>query len=153
MPESWQEWAAGAITFLSGLAAIWATLRGIRRKDTAHGRAMERADGEQDRTDQQNALKQCWEFNRKREAWYNAERQSHQEAIERQEELIRSLREEIHTTRNSWSQEQLGRVRTEEENKYLRAELADLRQEMDELKGRLPRGRPSPPTPPPPSGT
>ncbi len=149
MLDTWQEWAAGAITFLSGLAAIWATLRGVRRKDTAHGRALERADGEQDRTDQQTALKQCWQFNEKRERWYNAERQSHQEAIERQEVLIRALREEIHTARNSWSQEQLSRVRLEEENKYLRAELDDLRKELADLRGKWPQG----PTPPPHSGS
>ena len=148
MPGSWQEWAAGAITFLSGLAAIYATLRGVRRKDIAQGRALERSDGEQDRADQQSALKQCWEFARKRESWYNAERQSNKEAIARHEELIRAMREEIHTARNSWSEEQLKRVRTEEENKYLKAELADVRAELDELRGRLPRG-PTPPSPPP----
>lgn len=146
MDGTWKEWASGVIAFLSGLAAIWATLRSTRRKDTAAGRALERADGEQDRTDQQNALKQCWEFARKREVWYNSERQSNQEAIARHEELIQVLRAEIHQTRNSWSEEQLTRVRTEEENKYLRAELAELRAQLDEYHRR--DGRPTPPHPP-----
>ncbi len=138
MDGSWKDWIASAIAFLSGLAAIWATLRSIRRKDTAAGRALERADGEQDRTDQQNALKQCWDFNAKRERWYNAERQSNQEAIARHEELIQALREEIHQARNSWSDEQLRRVRIEEELKYLRADLEDCQR------------RHGPTTPPPP---
>lgn len=139
MDGSWKEWAAALLTFLSGLSAIWVTWRSVRRKDLDQGRALERADGEQERADHQEALKQCWEFARKRETWYNAERQSNREAIERYEELIRALREEIHQTRNSWSEEQLRRVRMEEELKYLRAELDDCRGH-----------RPAPEHPPPP---
>jgi hypothetical protein len=120
---TWQEWATGTVTFLSGLAAVWATLRSIRRKDRAADAHLGRGDTEEEEHGQENAAAQCWKFARMREKWYSEERKTFLLQLRTKDELVEELRKEVHGARDAWSEEQLKRIRLEETVKYLRAEL------------------------------
>ncbi len=148
---TWQEWTAGVMTFLTGLAAIWATLRATWRKDRAAIREDGDAEASRRMHDHEDALEKCWEFARHRERWYDKEKRSLKEQLASQDERIEELRTELHATRNSWSQEQLLRVRLEEELKYLRMDLTDRERDRDR-RDHPPGAPPPPPQALPPGG-
>jgi hypothetical protein len=119
----WKEWLASTVAFLSGLAAIWGTLRAVRRKDRAQDVRL----GQEEEHTEENAVKAAWQFARNREKWYNEERRTFLLQLATKDELIEQLRTEIHGARNAWSEEQLKRVRLEETVKWLTAELEELK--------------------------
>lgn len=123
--EPWQQWTTGILTFLAGLAAIWKTLSAINRKNLEAKRKDAASSAQLGHETQTDALKQCWDFARKREQWYDKEMREREERIKEMELAKQSLREEIHVIRNQWASEQVKSARLEEEVKYLRQELAE----------------------------
>jgi predicted RNase H-like nuclease (RuvC/YqgF family) len=141
--EPWQQWATAAVTFLSGLAAVWATLRSIRRKDRAQDAHLGREGTEEEEQGQENAAAQCWKFARMRERWYSEERKTFLLQLRTKDDLVEELRKEVHGARDAWSEEQLKRIRLEETVKYLRAEL----ESRSEGRPEHPPPHPAPPDP------
>lgn len=142
--EPWQQWATAAVTFLSGLAAVWATFRMTRRRDQVLNARLGRRDSEQESHDQETALAQCWEFARKREKWYSDDRREMMAQLAQRDRAIEELRKECHTTRNALSEERMARVRLEESLRWVN-EDREREKERD-------RGREADSDPPPPGG-
>ncbi len=146
--EPWQQWAAAAITFLSGLAAIWATLRATWRKDRISLREDAASAATISQQNHEDALEKCWGFARNRQKYYEREVRSLKERIRDLEDSVEELRRELHGVRNSWSQEQLLRVRLEEELKYLRQDLTGRERDEDRQNHQEYLPPPLPPIPP-----
>jgi hypothetical protein len=126
----WKDWLASIIVFLSGLVGIWKTWRLIRRTDRAADAQLGHADADHEEQTQENAAKAAWQFAAKREKWYSEERKTFLLQLKSKDDLIEEMRTEIHAARNSWSEEQLKRVRLEETVKWLTAELEELKSKI-----------------------